>query len=50
MTMMEGEAGTQRVQVIEEDSPFSGYAPGENLEEVSISYKLASLTLASFFL
>ena len=45
------EAGTQRVHVIEEDSPSSVYAPGENLEEVSISCKLASLTLAiaSFF-
>ena len=42
ITAVEGEAGTQRVHVIEEDTPFSVYAPGENLEEVSISCKLAS--------
>ena len=42
MTAMEGEAGTQGVHVIEENSPSSVYAPGENLEEVSISCKLAS--------
>ena len=36
---MEGEGGTLRVHVIDEDSPSSVYAPGENLEEVSISCK-----------
>ena len=49
MTMIEGEANTQRSHVIEEDSPSSVYASGENSEEVRISCLLASLTLAIAF-